>query len=352
MSIRFRCPTCQSVLRASNDRSGSIVDCPRCRSRMQVPEAAPPIVTVSQRTQGDPFPLIANQRLRPRRAAKIAFVSVGIMSFLFAVLGLVFVRLLYLEYTDKAASAVFPMADPATVRLVDAKATSNAGSTDNEKPKIPTVIDYLRGELPIRLVPVDIPTATLTLRTYELYSATNEHVTVNNILYNGTYEPSIRAHPGTLCLIGWPKKSAYSAFNFEHTINFIDIHTSKGSFRFDSNGIPIGRNIGQPKVDTKTLTKLEDAKIETLEKEIVAARQAMFATGDTSNPLLKKHSHSLERFGAQPNASVPAGRPLQDRPKNAPRPPLDFSAENRALLDRVKNAPQGRQVPPGGPDDE
>ena len=65
-----------------------------------------------------------------------------------------------------------------------------------------------------------------------------------------------------------------------------DIYTDKGSYRFDVNGLLIGRGIGEPRADIKQLTQLEDAKIEAQEKAIIGARKAM-QKGDMTDPLLK-----------------------------------------------------------------
>lgn len=35
--IQFKCPSCQNVLRAGEDRAGAAVACPKCKTRLKVP---------------------------------------------------------------------------------------------------------------------------------------------------------------------------------------------------------------------------------------------------------------------------------------------------------------------------
>ena len=42
MPIRFRCPFCDQLLGISRRKVGAVVDCPRCRGRVGVPDGAAP----------------------------------------------------------------------------------------------------------------------------------------------------------------------------------------------------------------------------------------------------------------------------------------------------------------------
>jgi DNA-directed RNA polymerase subunit RPC12/RpoP len=72
MSIQFRCPSCQTQLSISNDKAGSIVDCPRCRNKITIPLAALPVhkaqeMPVVKQTANDPFSFIKPEPLRDRK---------------------------------------------------------------------------------------------------------------------------------------------------------------------------------------------------------------------------------------------------------------------------------------------
>lgn len=201
---------------------------------------------------------------------------------------------------------------------------------------IPTAILDSKN-LPIRVNRCSLDGVMLSIVYFEIVNASDESIEIANVLYNGDYEPEIKKASFTAngivktWIVGLPKHGAYSAFNFEHDINFIDVYTNSGSFRFNPNGTLFGRVIGQPGVDTKRLTQLEDAKIAARADAIVDARKALFETGDVSNPLLKKYANSLEtQFG---------------RPQS-----FDGAAASRAFRDRLlQGRVSGDQPPPGGP---
>jgi hypothetical protein len=96
VSIRFRCPSCQSQLSISNDKAGSIATCPRCRSQIQVPHVALPV----QETPPDPFQQVdlpsftsvdshdvSTHKARTRKRKPTTLVASGITCLFFIILG-------------------------------------------------------------------------------------------------------------------------------------------------------------------------------------------------------------------------------------------------------------------------
>jgi hypothetical protein len=101
MSIKFHCPSCQSLLTASDDKAGAIVDCPRCRTKMLVPQVSPPtarpvpqppVVPAVQQTANDPFSFIEPEPLQvhqPKTGSRTTTIVtvVGVVGLLSIVLG-------------------------------------------------------------------------------------------------------------------------------------------------------------------------------------------------------------------------------------------------------------------------
>lgn len=323
MSINFRCPHCQLPMTASDDRAGAVVDCPRCQGAMRIDLTAarvPPSAASSKPVQSanDPFsfiepePLLDKKPKRGRPVRAVATLSVGVVGLILAVYGTHAASLLSLW--DLARNVGVPFRTDHTV--------STAATHDDDS-------------FSISVSCFQLPVSTYDLHYFEIIINSQAPVLVRQVVYNGVYEPRIDPTPfgrGKLVLnVGWPKRSVYSAFELDHIVEFIDIHTDQGSFRFDPGGELIGQSIGQPRADLKRLTQEQDAQIEAKEKAIVDARRAMVKEGDVSNPLLKRYSAPLERFAAQLSR--------------------DSAKANRELRARLNDSP-GRRRPSGAPGDD
>jgi hypothetical protein len=284
MLIQFRCPRCQTQLSIPDHLAGSNIVCPRCHGTISTPLVAlpvspPPMVPAAKLLPSNPFSFIEPEPLRDkkpvrRQTIELSVRSVGVAGFVLIALGIGISHFFHRLEAIKTAEVLV-----STTREV--KPIGTHESTD----------------ISITLSPFRLPALMYNLHIFELSIKSNTPVNVQHVLYNGTYEPKVDttfSAGNVLALsVGRPKGSAYAAYELDHVIEFIDIYTTRGSFRFDPNGLLIGQPPDQPRADTRQLTQLEDAKIAAKETAIVDARKAMFQEGDTRNPLLKKHSHDL-----------------------------------------------------------
>ena len=321
MSIHFRCPHCRISLTASEDRDGAVVDCPCCHGAMRIDAAVASagLTATKQRPAKaandpssfiEPQSLLDRKPLRGRSARAVIALFVGFVGLMLAVYG-------------TRAGSLLSLRNRAS--KVGVKVPTGHG--------IPAPAVHDDGPLPLSVSCFRLPEPTHVLHYFEVVTRSDDPVVVKQVVYNGVYEPRVDPTPigrGLVLNVGWPKRSVYSAFELDHTIEFLDIYTDRGAFRFDLGGACIGRTIGQPMPDLKRLTQLEDAQIELKEKAIVDARRAMVRQGDVSNPLLKQYSHPFERFASEPR---------------------DFAKFNRELKARL-NASPGRRRPPGAPSDD
>ena len=291
-----------------------------------------PVLT---QTANDPFSFIKPEPIRDRKPqrrkpTRVTLISVGVAILVLLVLGVGLPRYLHLD-SDVQTNTLFPQSNTQDVGL------QKLG-----------VFIYDQLSIPIHLVSVEQPCPRkLTLLTFELHNSSQSSVDLNTIVYHDTYEPRIQRDPGGTWRVGWPKHSICSAFSFEHTIEYIEVHTNKGTFRFDPSGFLISQSSRQPRADLKRLTQLEDAKIDEQEQAIISARKELLEKHDTTNPLLKRYAHSFEMWAGQPVDFVKAAREFRER--------VD---QNRARNGQQPlDGPAGQPVAPrllngGGGDDE
>jgi hypothetical protein len=106
---------------------------------------------------------------------------------------------------------------------------------------------------------------------------------VDKVVYNRTYEAKIVMFPNRgvgpmfvsnsrfpveleigesipiLWQFGEPMGTGRTASSYGRDIVFLDVHTDRGTFRFDPNGKSLGSVVPKPGVDTKRLTEREDS---------------------------------------------------------------------------------------------
>ena len=98
MSIHFCCPHCRLSLTSSDDREGSVVDCPRCQGAMRIELTAARVALSAAKSKpiqevNDPFsfiepePILDKKPMRGRSGRAVAALSVGVVGLMLAVYG-------------------------------------------------------------------------------------------------------------------------------------------------------------------------------------------------------------------------------------------------------------------------
>src|SRR5262249_655927 len=125
MPIALHCPSCQTGFLTSNKPAGTVVNCPQCGVRMQVPQVPPPVpLAVPQppslpavnQTRRGPFRDIKPVRVRKHKPfggsrTSATFTAVGVFSLILIVLGAGLLPLLDRPRTAKRINPIVPGGD-------------------------------------------------------------------------------------------------------------------------------------------------------------------------------------------------------------------------------------------------